>query len=506
MPDITWPSGGVDRAFGFHQQPPYTTYDARNVRTIDVFDNRARGGVRPGVTKHHATQFGSGNPVRALVKTAIPTTGVPILVLVSNGTLRYETAIGTWSGTVHSPTGASNTGRICIANMGDITYFLQAGQTYPFYFDASSNNASGFSNASGDVATLGQVPSNCKAIAQHLGRLYMSAKSDAPRAYFGCKIDTPVNWLVDGLARDHAFSGSYTVRGATNDVVTALIPWAEDNMLFCGKSSMKILYGDPMYTGYFRDYSFTFGSHDAMSWCRGPGNAIYLMNSAGLIRCRPGQAPELLSTKVRKLLAGIDPATYEISMGWDVRRELIRIAITKTSSSAGVLHWCLDLRTDALWPDTCHVDVEPFCFCHYPELTDVGTDLIYGTRTGYVRRDSDSTATDDGNNFDSYIMLGPFTPFKDGYYDGIVDQVIGRLAESSGSANFSVHVGDTADEAAAASAWYTATLAAGFNPTEWVQARCCSFFIKVYGTAGTRWALEKLTVTTLPGDKARQLL
>lgn len=45
------PISGLDRAWSFQAQPPFTLPDALNCRTRDVFDQRARLGSRPGLVK-----------------------------------------------------------------------------------------------------------------------------------------------------------------------------------------------------------------------------------------------------------------------------------------------------------------------------------------------------------------------------------------------------------------------------------------------------------------------
>lgn len=63
---LLFPAGGLNRSTAYQSQPPYTCSDALNVRSSDVFLGRGRGGSRPGLIKSHATQLGSGNPVRML--------------------------------------------------------------------------------------------------------------------------------------------------------------------------------------------------------------------------------------------------------------------------------------------------------------------------------------------------------------------------------------------------------------------------------------------------------
>lgn len=64
MPGIPliFPFGGYHRGFAYQQQPPYTSPDCRNVWPVGTFENRLRGGSRPGLEKTYAQQLGvAGN-------------------------------------------------------------------------------------------------------------------------------------------------------------------------------------------------------------------------------------------------------------------------------------------------------------------------------------------------------------------------------------------------------------------------------------------------------------
>ena len=74
--ELQFPFGGLSRNDGYQREPPYTTARCQNVRPRCVFENRKRGGSRPGVARAFYDQLGSGNPVRLLnrVTTAEDTT------------------------------------------------------------------------------------------------------------------------------------------------------------------------------------------------------------------------------------------------------------------------------------------------------------------------------------------------------------------------------------------------------------------------------------------------
>ena len=59
---LLFPFGGLHKGNAYQHQPPYTTPDCQNVWPVDVLQNRARGGSRPGLEKAYAEQLGiAGN-------------------------------------------------------------------------------------------------------------------------------------------------------------------------------------------------------------------------------------------------------------------------------------------------------------------------------------------------------------------------------------------------------------------------------------------------------------
>lgn len=63
MPELHFPSGGLDKKYSFRQQRPYTSPDCINVRPTETLEGRERGGSRPGLSKAYRTQLGGGSPI-----------------------------------------------------------------------------------------------------------------------------------------------------------------------------------------------------------------------------------------------------------------------------------------------------------------------------------------------------------------------------------------------------------------------------------------------------------
>lgn len=72
MAEIPFPIHGLHEGLAAEKQPPTTSPHLKNVRPMDVEEERARGGQRPGLVKAYSTQVGGAYPI--LVITAIAVT------------------------------------------------------------------------------------------------------------------------------------------------------------------------------------------------------------------------------------------------------------------------------------------------------------------------------------------------------------------------------------------------------------------------------------------------
>ena len=57
--NIAFPMGGLNRKMSYRQTPPFTCYDAQNVRNISAIEDRLRGGSRPGLVFSHVDDIGT---------------------------------------------------------------------------------------------------------------------------------------------------------------------------------------------------------------------------------------------------------------------------------------------------------------------------------------------------------------------------------------------------------------------------------------------------------------
>lgn len=502
--DLFFPEGGIDRTAPYLAQPPHTTVDSLNVLPIDVAKGRLRGGSRMGLDKYDSANiFGAGNPVR-MVAPMVKSDGTKRLTLTDNGLFYYETSSGVWS------TGSlgvlSTTGRMCWTVMGDKIFIADSDATSPYFYNATNNNNGAHGNPALDP--LGNVPQSCNVVANVGNRLVFAGDPTAQRAYYMSRVGNPNDYQYADTDEGRAVSGSLAVGGANNDAIKAIIPWYADYSLWCCESSMSLLIGDNPNTGaYFYSVSARLGCLDAMSWCRGPQQTLFVMTRDGLAMCDPGSPraePKLVSVeKIPRELLAIDSTAYDVSLIWDSRAQGVHIFITKRSATSGLDHWYWSQRGGGFWRMQYPTNCEPFSVCAYPSVTSTGTNILLGCRDGRLRNFSLTTKTDDGTSFSSHVYLGPFRPSGNNMQDGKILELVGVLSQDSGTVDYDILGAATPEQAYTASSLWNNSLSAGRSYTHRPRVRCGDAYIKVSGPALDDWSLERISITSMPGGRQR---
>lgn len=515
--DLSFPLAGLDVSQRFGKQPVRqlsggvygrTTAEGVNVRGYEPSTGRLRGGSRSGLSRYINAKVNSTNLIQNL--SVVVGTGytdpaggtqtsevnrIVNVVAVSAGEVKVASPGATAWTAVTNGTGytvpLTATGVIRSAVLNQKVYFADGARRV--LYDPSDNqletwNASGGTFPSNSAGT--QYP---RLICLWRGRLVLSALESDPQNYFATKIDdaTDFNYTPDVATADQAFAGNNGPLGLVGDVVTSLIPFNDDVIIFGCDSSVYAMNGDPFAGGQIdRIVKGTGMAFDA--WCMDDkGNIFFLGQRGGFYAMTPGSQPQRISQPVEQHLRDINTGTHAVRMVYDDRMQGMHIFITKISAAAATTHFYWEARSAAWWMDefasTSH---NPLATCVFDGNLQADRTILLGSWDGYVRSVDEDATTDDGTDIESSVVLGPI--ISDTFDEMLIRELQAIMGEESGDVTFAIHVGSTAEAALAADAIETGTFEAGRNPTSAV--RCSAHAIIVRLTSTARWNMEQLKI------------
>ena len=268
----------------------------------------------------------------------------------------------------------------------------------------------------GDTTNYGSMPTKAYLGAVSGGRLVLSGNPDYPHQCPASAAGNPWDWNIYRTMSDRAVPIGSGPAGTIGDVVRALIP-ARDGQLVIGcANSMHILIGNPADGGQMVDVNGIgiFGSH---SWCADADGNLYFFGTGGLYRMSKGSAQieNISQVRMPDLVddLGADPSTHRITMGYDVGRNGVTLCVTLLADGSSSNYW-VDLRTGGFFPDSAANTHGVYSQFYYNANDTDHKGLLLGCADGYLRVYDDTTADDDGTAIDSYVCFGPIPLAEDG--------------------------------------------------------------------------------------------
>jgi hypothetical protein len=108
----------------------------------------------------------------------------------------------------------------------------------------------------------------------------------------------------------------------------------------------------------------------------------------------------------------IDPSTHRITCGYDKRRDGIVIAITLIADGSNS-NYFYAIRADGFFPETYPDECGAYSMLYYPSNSSANSDLLIGSRDGYIRNFSDLARDDDIGVADAAINSECLMPIID---------------------------------------------------------------------------------------------
>lgn len=196
-----------------------------------------------------------------------------------------------------------------------------------------------------------------------------------------------------------------------------------------------------------------------------------------------------------------------ISTAYDLRNRGVILTLTpNTAGAASATHWWLDWETKSLWRIVFgSTTMEPFCLHsrrNFIAASAAHSTVMFGCRDGYVRRLENTANSDDGSTFESFVWFGPFgdpTMFN----DSVIAELVGVLAKKSGEVLWSIHCGDTPEDAFTANAREQGIWTAGRNNAQHPRARGQAMYLKLTSTDATGWGYESAYLILVRAGRTR---
>ena len=524
--DASFPKAGLNLVcpFGdqFVQKSPLdgqyikSTPVGQNVRGYDPALGRLRGGSRPGLRKYITAQLAglrwivqelqlmAGDQVGGGGMQTNSSGRVVTLAAVSQGNVYYANAGDTaWTAATNSssrspPLNATGVVRSAVNNQ--LLYFAD-GNNFR-YFQASTGTVFDW------TATAGTLPVDASGNAPRLictwrGRTVVSGLLLDPQDWFMSAVNNPANWDYSPLSTTptQAIAGNNAPQGLVGDVITALIPYTDDVLIFGGDHTVWMMNGDPLAGGQIDLISDQIGMAFGVAWIKDPyGNVFFVSNKCGIYSLVPGNPPVRISQPIEPLVQAIDTGANTIRLLWNDRFQGIHVFITPTLQAAPATHLFFETRTGAWWQDKFTNQAHnPLCCVTFDGNTPGDRVPLIGSWDGYVRAVDPTTSTDDGIPIQSQVLLGPFlTPNFD---DMLLKSVQAVLAVNSGTVTYAVYVGATAEAALASTPVVTGVWQPGRNFTNFVRRSGHAIYIGISST--NPWAMEGIRALIATEGKVR---
>ena len=419
------------------------------------------------------------------------------VVATAGGEPKVIAATGTTSITSGSGSLSTTQQTIFSVQFQEDLYFCD-GTNYKV-FDVSANEIVTWTASSGtlpvdandNIATL---------IERWHGRVVLSGVAGDPRNWFMSAVDDPLDWdyAPATISATMAIAGNNSDAGYLGDIVTAMIPYTDDVLIFGGDHTIYRMTGDPADGGRLDLVSDITGIAFGRAWCKSPEGTVYFVGSrGGIYRLDPGGGvPQRLTAKtIDERLADVDMDANIFRLAWDDRHLCVRVFVTPKDGSASS-HYAWDVRNEAWWPFSfTNSDHNPMSTLLLSGYSSDDRMVLMGGQDGYVRIFDPDSSTDDGESIESSVFFGPFSNVT-------INEWAATLGESSGNLKWSIHEANTLELALSAKALAGGQFSASRNRSQWPKRYIRNGYIRLGGIEP--WSIERISAMVEQGSSTRK--
>jgi hypothetical protein len=498
------PNMPIDQNIGWYAR---TTPYALNVRAYDVFAGKARGGSRPGLGKYVAQRLpGSVMNLNSVVGVGYDDPGgsmqtsssgrLVTLVAVANGDIRIASAgSDSWVVPTNGNGALNASGVVFSAQNGPYLFFADG--VHSKYYSPADNTVHDWVNTAGERPT-DEDGNKSRLITTWQGCIVEAGLRKDSQNWFLTAVGNPFDNDYAPLSSTptQAVAGNNSSLGKIGDVITSLMAFSDDVLIFGGDHSMWAMQGHPANGGQIIRISDAIGTAWGAPWCTDPyGNLYFFSNRCGIYRIDPTAArpqPVRISQPIEPLLATVNTGANTISMAWSDARQGIHLFVTRTSGPFQATHLFYESRTNAWIMDRFANKMHnPLCCTSFDGNNASDRVVLIGSWDGFVRYLNPDATDDDGVAIQSAVIIGPL--LTENMDEIMAMEMQGVFAEEGGSVTWEAFVGKTAEKALSSPAVLSGTWGPGRNYTVPVMRSGNAIYLKILAT--NPWAMESIRVS-----------
>lgn len=294
---------------------------------------------------------------------------------------------------------------------GPTTTAVSEARTTPLYHAFEVFPNAGAHSIITDGTNLADLYLGCA----YRGRLVLSGNPGDPFQWYMSRQLDYTDYVYEPNNAQSPVAGANADAGKVGDIIRSLIPYHDDYLIFGCAGSLWYLQGDPAAGGSLNVLDDKQGAFGAFSHCWDEFGNLWILTTTGINRIQVGQGlslPQNMSaTRLPKLLDGVilNPSDYRVTFGYDRKRHGIMISITKVTDGTNTCYW-YDTRTEGFFPETYPKQSGAYSMYYYNSTDPADSDLLIGTRDGYISH-WDDTATDDDAGDDSDVAINSYVVF-----------------------------------------------------------------------------------------------
>lgn len=523
--DYTFPYRGTDRSQGYERPPRETTYEGVNVRSFDPTTDRRRGGTRSGVSRFVTGKVNGTNHIQELAivqdvsGAAYPGSGGVIpgggtnanksqmnrsvtLLAVSGGTPKVAYN-GAWQAvSVDGAATLSSTVKVIrSAFNGNALFFVDANNWT--YYQPSDNKIYTWTPSAGSLPV--DVSSNKpRLICTWRGRTVLSGLPKDANNWFMSAVNNALDWDYAPTSESptQAVAGNNAPAGKSPDIVTALIPYSDDVLIFGGDHSIWQMSGDPADGGRIDLVSDAIGIAWGNAWAKdGDGKLYFLSNKLGVYTMTPGGKPVRMSQQVERLLQDNNLDECIVRLLWDEGEQGLHIYVTPFDAVGAATHFFWEKRSGAWWVDRfADNNQNPLCCVAFDGNSPEDRVSVIGSWDGYVRGYDTSATDDDGSAIESSVWLGPILTRN--FDDVMLKDLQAVMGAASGEVTWEIYAGQSSEDALASAPVVEGTWSAGRNLVNLVRRSGHAIYIKL--SSSVPWQMEGVRASISDLGKVRR--